>query len=286
MRRALVVGRRTETNGRLAAAFAQRGYRSTVGALGELSSPGPDDVVLVRLDVVSTLDGVEEGLWAVKRMRRTGAMLLNAPLSLLTAHDKLATALILARFGVPQPSTAHVREPRVPDNLEPPCVVKPRFGSWGRDVLRCQTPSELLACIDRLTHRRWFRRHGAIVQELVAPSGFDTRVVVARGEVVGAVERLALPGEWRTNVALGAVCRPVDPSPEASLTALRAAAALGVDMAGVDLVHNPNGDCLVLELNGAVDFTDEYALSGTDPFLAAVDALVRSRAEPALALAT
>jgi RimK family alpha-L-glutamate ligase len=284
--RALVVGSATETNARLAAALKERGYRSAVGVPGDLLSPRPEDVVLARLDVLPTLDGVEAGLWALKRVERAGATLLNGPLPLLTAHDKLATALALRRSGVPHPRTAHVREARVPKSFGPPYVVKPRFGSWGRDVFLCDTRRGLLACLDRLSRKRWFRRHGALVQELVLPTGRDLRVVVAGGQVVGAVERVALPGEWRTNVALGALRRQVEPTLEAQLTALRATASLGVDLAGVDLMTAPDGTHVVLEVNGAVDFTHEYGLTGSDPFLATVDALVPGTVQPTLALAT
>jgi RimK family alpha-L-glutamate ligase len=286
MRRAFVVGRSTETNARLAAAFAERGFRAYVGALTELPEPDLDDVVLARLDVLPTLDGVEDGLWALGRPRRRGATLLNSPLSLLSAHDKLATARILERSGIPHPVTTHVREPSTPQSFGAPYVIKPRFGSWGRDVFRCDTPTDLLDHLARLAHRRWFRRQGAIVQELVPGTGSDLRLVVAGGRVIGGVERLALPGEWRTNVSLGAIRRRVEPSREACSTALRAAVALGIDLAGVDLVRRPNGNYLVLEVNGAVDLTEEYGLSGTDPFLSAVDALVGAGADEALAAAT
>jgi glutathione synthase/RimK-type ligase-like ATP-grasp enzyme len=124
------------------------------------------------------------------------------------------------------------------------------------------------------------------VQELVSPAGLDLRVVVAARRVVGAVERIASPGEWRTNVALGAHRRPVDPDPEARMTALRAATSIGIDLAGVDLIVGPDGEYLVLEVNGAVDFTPEYGLSGSDPFLVAVDSLAGAFAEPALTVAT
>jgi RimK family alpha-L-glutamate ligase len=284
-RRAFVVGGGTETNIRLVSAFAAHGYRGAIAAPGHPIPVAAEDLVLARLDVLPTLDGVENGLRVLQRVGRAGATLLNRPRSLLGAHDKLATALLLGLSGVPHPATTHVREPRVPETITPPYVVKPRFGSWGRDVFRCETPTELLACLERLAHRRWFRRQGAIVQELVSPTGLDLRVVVAAGSVVGAVERIASPGEWRTNVALGAHRRPVDPDPEACMTALRAAASIGIDLAGIDLLAGPDG-YVVLEVNGAVDFTPEYGLSGSDPFLVAVDALAGGFAEPALRVAT
>jgi RimK family alpha-L-glutamate ligase len=285
-RRARLVGRPTETNMRLAGALTERGYRTTITTPGTALPVAPGELVLGRIDVLSSLDGVEDGLWALSAAERAGARLLNRPIAMLGAHDKLAIALLLGGSGVPHPRTAHVRETKVPAHLEPPFVVKPRFGNWGRDVYRCETTEELLAHLDAIAHRRWFRRQGALVQELVSPTGLDVRVVVADGHVVGAVERIALPGEWRTNVALGACRRPVDPPAAARLTALRAVAAVGIDLAGVDLLPGPNGSYLVLELNGAVDFNAEYGISGRDPFISVVDALTGETAKPRLALAT
>jgi glutathione synthase/RimK-type ligase-like ATP-grasp enzyme len=122
----------------------------------------------------------------------------------------------------------------------------------------------------------WFRRQGALVQALIPPQGYDLRIVVAGGEVVGAVERRARRGEWRTNVALGGRRRPVEPEPGARLVALTAASAVGADLVGVDLLPGPSGGYVALEVNGAVDFTPEYALDGSDVFEDAAAALLRA----------
>lgn len=276
--RALVLGRPTPTNEQLVAAFRASGFESAIHAPACTPRVGRGDVVLARLDVLPTLDGIEDGLRTLSRARRAGATVLNGPGALLNAHDKLATAVVLAHAGVRHPRTAHVSEPRAPQSFGPPYVVKPRFGSWGRDVVLCETTPELLRCLASLRHRRWFRKQGALVQELVPPTGLDLRIVVAGGRVVGAVERHAPSGEWRTNVAVGAQRRAVDPPPEARLTALGAVAAIGSDLAGVDLVTAPDGAYVVLEVNGAVEFTAEYAHRGVDPFFAAARALGFNRA--------
>jgi [lysine-biosynthesis-protein LysW]--L-2-aminoadipate ligase len=281
--RALVVATvETGTNMLLADAFAGLGYRSEIVMPGPQLTAGPGDVVLGRLDVRRTLDGVEDGLWELARLERSGAQLLNGPQALFAAHDKLATALMLARAGVPHPATAHVTEAKAPRSIVPPYVVKPRFGSWGCDVFKCETDDELEERLAELAERPWFRGLGAVVQELVPADGVDMRLVVAGGSVVGAIERVAAPGEWRTNVALGAVRRRVVPPTAARQVAVRAAAALGADLAGIDLLVDARGEYIVLEVNGAVDFTSEYAQDG-DVFSTAVRSLVPAASAAGLA---
>ena len=107
----------------------------------------------------------------------------------------------------------------------------------------------------------WYRAHGALVQELVPTLGFDLRIVVADDHVIGAISRVAAPGEWRTNVALGAERRQATPPPDACALALAAARATGASLVGVDLLPDGRGRWTVAEINGAVEFTSEYALA-------------------------
>jgi glutathione synthase/RimK-type ligase-like ATP-grasp enzyme len=91
--------------------------------------------------------------------------------------------------------------------------------------------------------------------------------------VIGAISRVAAPGEWRTNVALGAVRAPVfDPPSEACALAIAAAEAVDGQLVGVDLLPTPYGGYVVLELNGACDFTGEYSRED-DVFASAILAL-------------
>ena len=120
-------------------------------------------------------------------------------------------------------------------------MVKPRYGSWGKDVMICRDRAGLSRALLAIAARPWFVRHGALVQELVPPLGHDLRLVVAGGEVIGAIQRTAAAGEWRTNVALGAKREPVQPSPAAVRLALEAARAIGADLVGVDLLPTAPG---------------------------------------------
>ncbi len=262
------------TNERLRSAFAAAGARALVGP-GELADgrAGPGDVVVGRLDVRPSLDGIQPGLGRLRRLPDRGIRVVNDADALVATHDKLATALLLDAASVPQPRAAHLTGEDDSPGFEPPYVVKPRFGSWGRDVELCESRAELRACLLHLLRRPWFRRHGALVQELIPPRGFDLRLVVSAETVVGAVERVAAPGEWRTNVALGGTRRRASPPLDARSVAVAAAAAVNGEFVGVDLLPCADG-WRVVEINGAVDFTDDYALDRRDVFARAVEPFV------------
>ena len=179
----------------------------------------------------------------------------------------------------PHPRVGLVRSPEDALPVPPPLVVKPRFGSWGLDVFRCAGESEVRRLLRIVAERPWFRRHGALVQELVPSRYKDLRLLVAGNRVVGAVERVAAPGDWRTNVSLGGTRAPVDPDDEARGLAVAAAGAVGGDLVGVDLIPLATGGYVVLELNGAVDFDEDYALHRRDVFRETARALSLAAAE-------
>jgi [lysine-biosynthesis-protein LysW]---L-2-aminoadipate ligase len=281
MRVGIVAHRRTSTNAALARARPGTRVLAPAEALKKLREL---DIVIGRLDVAEALDGIEIGLWELARLRGAGVRVLNPPGALVAAHDKLATSRILAGAGIPHPRTVHVTSPTAALPFAPPVVVKPRFGSWGRDVVLCETATELRSVLEHDRNRRWFRAHGALVQELVPPVGHDLRLVVAGAGVVGAIRRVASPGEWRTNVALGATREPVTPPQAACEIAVAAARAIEADLVGVDLLPAPDGGHVVLELNGAVEFTQEYALQPGDVFEHVLAAILPA-SEPAASLA-
>lgn len=262
----LLAGRLTPTNVALHDAFRAVDREAFLLPLEDVARRATEqDVVLARLDVLPSLDGVEPGLGLLDELERTGVTLVNPSATLLTAHDKLATAFKLAAAGLPHPRTAHVGDDGLSAALRYPVVVKPRFGSWGRDVVRCDDERELAAALGDFAARPWFRRQGALVQELVPPMGYDVRVLVAAGQVVGAIQRVSAPGEWRTNIALGGRRLPIMPSSDACALAIEAAAAVHGGFVGVDLLPTRYG-YVVIELNGCVDFTPEYSFPGEDVF--------------------
>lgn len=263
MRFALIARRTTPTNEALAAAMVD-GLRweqmTPEQALGELA---PGDAVLGRLDVLPTLAGVDDGAWTLGALEARRVAVLNDAAALFATHDKLLTARLLRRAELPHPRTAHIRPDRPFPAVRPPVVVKPRFGSGGRCVTLCQDEEALCDTLARLSSVPWFKQQGVLVQELVPPQGYDLRILVAGRRIVGAVFRIAAEGEWRTNISLGGTRVPVgDPPQRACEIALAAARAAGAALVGVDLVQDGIGNWVVIELNGAVEFSREYAPDG------------------------
>jgi len=218
------------------------------------------DVALNRLDVSQQLDGVEEGLWIVNQLEAQGVRVFNRPPALLAAHDKLITARLLSAVGIPHPRTRRLHSATTLEGFSLPIVAKPRFGSWGRDVELCGDRRALDDYIRRMQRKAWWRT-GGVIQELVPPRSSDLRIIVSADEVVGAAVRIAAPGEWRTNVALGARSTSTTPPADACELALAATRRLGIDLAGVDLLRDEDG-WVVLEVNGAVEIRAHYSLGG------------------------
>ena len=276
MRFALVALRSTPTNESLVLADAGGEHWEPMTPEEALSRLRPGDAALGRLDVLPSLDGIDDGMWALSALQARGVTVLNDASALFATHDKLLTARLLRRVGLPHPRTAHVRPDRPFPAVRPPVVVKPRFGSGGKAVTWCTDEDALVDTLSSLSSSPWFEQQGVLVQELVPLQGYDLRILVAAGRVVGAIFRIAADGEWRTNVALGGARRPVaDPPPAACELALSAARAAGTALVGVDLVPDAHGGWTIIELNGAVEFSREYR-TDADVFECVAAELVRS----------
>ncbi|MBN3807461.1 RimK family alpha-L-glutamate ligase, partial [Paraburkholderia sp. Ac-20336] len=120
-------------------------------------------------------------------------------------------------------------------------------------------------------------RQVAYLQRYVAGGrpGFDWRVLVIGGRAVAAMRRVGGKG-WIHNFAQGATCEPAELDPLLARTAVQAAAALGLDYAGVDLIPNPDDAArpLVLEVNGVAAWRGLQSVTRFDIAAALVDDLL------------
>jgi RimK family alpha-L-glutamate ligase len=230
--------------------------RSEVDEHGDLHVLGPEGVVLDALDLLlirglprGSLEQVIFRVDALHVLAQHGVHCVNSPRSIERTVDKSWASAVLAGAGVPTPPTIvcerYNEAMQAFERLGGDVVVKPLFGAMGNGIVRVE---------DRDLARRVFRalaleRPVYYVQRTIAPAGRrDLRVLVLAGEVAGAMERVT--DSWRANIAHGARARPVALSEAERSVALAAAAALEADVAGVDLLVAPDGEIVVLEVNG------------------------------------
>ncbi|MCC7361549.1 MAG: RimK family alpha-L-glutamate ligase [Anaerolineales bacterium] len=223
-----------------------------LGPASQLDSAGQSlddfDVVLVRLIPRGSLEQLIFRLDALHLLAARAVRVVNSPTALERTVDKYYTSGLLAQAGLPTPRTL-VCESRAAAlaafaELGRDVIVKPLFGSMGLGLARLQDEAVAYRVFQALE----LERAVYYVQETIPHPGRDLRAFVIGGQVVAAMARVA-PG-WRTNLAQGARPEPVNLTPEQTDLCLRAAAAVGADYAGVDLLPAADGSLYVLEVNG------------------------------------
>ncbi|MFB6156042.1 MAG: RimK family alpha-L-glutamate ligase [Haloferacaceae archaeon] len=229
---------------------------------GEVRLSPDVDVIANRL-LLSNTDQPSEELGLAQTLSGIRPM-LNAPEATARAAHKTAAAVSLVNDGIPVPKTAfaldtdqlnHLRE-----EFGPEVVYKTAIGTHGGGAWKVLTT-------DTLTARVGKRR--AFLQELVGRAGErprDLRVYVVGDQVIGAMFRYAVEGDWRTNVALGGIVEDATDSTTEEVLDLarRAASTLGLDYAGVDLIEGDDG-WYVLEVNPTAGFKGLYQATDRSP---------------------
>jgi tetrahydromethanopterin:alpha-L-glutamate ligase len=237
-----------------------------------------DDVraydVLLTPRALGDFGDAEAQLEIYRAIAETGVPLVNDVGALLAALDKLRGSWALARACVPTPRAVlaqHLRDAaRALDEMGV-AVVKPLYGSLGRGVERVARGDDA-----RLAAR--LAERGAIYLQEFVDATLDVRAFVVGREVVGAIARRPPPGEFRSNLELGADARAVMLDGRTAAVAVAAARALGLDYAGVDLrIADGARGALVIEVNGTPSFRGVERATGRDVAAAIVDhALARA----------
>jgi [lysine-biosynthesis-protein LysW]--L-2-aminoadipate ligase len=185
-----------------------------------------------------------------------------------TCSNKLATSIALANAKVPTPRTllalTSEAAEEAAEKLGFPLVLKPFTGSWGRMVTVVRDRATLQSLIEykeELANPQ--EQHMYYMQEYVRRPPRDIRAIVAGDTIVACVHRIAPPGEWRTNVARGAVSKAFKPDSELKEIILKAAEAVGGGILGVDAMEPASG-YLVHEVNNTVEFKGAQSAVDTD----------------------
>jgi ribosomal protein S6--L-glutamate ligase len=219
------------------------------------------DAVIPRIGASVTFYGTA----VLRQFEMMGVYALNKSEPILRARDKLRCMQMLAQQGIGLPSTVFGDNPDDTADLlnllgPPPHVVKLVEGTQGTGVVLAEKPSASRSVIEA------FRGLYAnfIVQEFIREAkGADVRAFVVGGKVIAAMKRQALAGEFRSNLHRGGKAEATKLTATETEAALRAAAVMGLSLAGVDLLRSKRGP-LVLEVNSSPGLEGIEGATGFD----------------------
>lgn len=219
------------------------------------------DAVIPRIGTSSTFYGTA----VLRQLEMMGVYTPNSSDAVLRARDKLRSLQILAAQGIDMPVTVFGDNPDDTADVlallgEPPHVIKLNEGTQGTGVVLAEKRSASQSVIEA------FRGLYAnfLVQEFIAEAkGCDLRCFVVGKKVVAAMQREASPGEFRANLHRGGRALAAELSVDEKRIAVQAAGALGLGVAGVDLLRSNRGP-LLLEVNASPGLEGIEAATGVD----------------------
>lgn len=214
---------------------------------------------LAKPDLIIPRTGSETTYFTLAVLRhfeRLGVAMVNSPSAVEAVADKLQTLQILSSASLPIPKTILAKFPVDVDLVEReigfPVVVKTLRGTRGEGVLLCPSREQFHDVANILAAAR----SGAdflFQQYIKASHGRDVRVLVVHGRAVAAMLRKSTDGGFKSNISLGGVGVALDPPPALAELAVRTAALLQLDVAGVDILFDESG-YRICEANSAPGF--------------------------------
>ena len=206
------------------------------------------DAIIPRIGASVTFYGTA----VVRQFEMMGIFSAVESEALIRSRDKLRSLQVLARAGVGLPKTIFTNYAKDVDHLiesvgGAPLVLKLLEGTQGLGVVLAEThnaATSILEAFNGLKAR-------VIAQQFIKESdGADIRVFIVDGVVVGAMKRQGKEGEFRSNLHRGGSASIIELSDEEELTAIKAAKAMKLGVAGVDMLQSSSGP-LVLEVNSS-----------------------------------
>ncbi|MBX3699303.1 MAG: 30S ribosomal protein S6--L-glutamate ligase [Dokdonella sp.] len=219
------------------------------------------DAVIPRIGSSITFYGTA----VLRQFEMMGVYTPNSSDAVLRSRDKLRSLQLLARQGIDLPMTVFGDYPDDTADLlqmlgDPPHVIKLNEGTQGQGVLLAEKRSASQGMIEA------FRGLYAnfVVQEFIGEAGGgDLRCFVVGNRIAAAMHRQAPEGDFRANLHRGGSAAPVTLSTQETEVALRAAAIMGLGVAGVDLLRSRRGP-LVLEVNSSPGLEGIEEATGID----------------------
>ncbi len=212
------------------------------------------DIIIPRIATNLTKYGTS----IVRQFEMQNVLTTNSSIAIVRSRDKLRSIQLLAKAGVGIPKTVFAREAAdLDDVLEQvggaPVIIKVARGTHGNGVVLAETRKAAKAVMQAF----YVEGVSFVVQEFVAESaGVDIRAFVVNGKVVASMMRQSLDDDFRSNIHQGGQGIPIKLTDEERKTAQKAAKAMGLSIAGVDMMRSQKGP-LVLEVNASPGFSIE-----------------------------
>ncbi len=219
------------------------------------------DAVIPRIGASVTRYGTA----VLRQFEMMGAYTPNPSDAILRSRDKLRAHQMLAATGIDMPVTVFGDNPDDTQDLlsmlgPPPHVVKLNEGTQGTGVILTEKASASRGVVEAL--RGLYANF--LVQEFIGEAdGADLRCFVVGDRVVAAMRRTAAEGDFRSNLHLGGTAEAAVADEREQQVAVRSAHALGLSVAGVDLIRSARGP-LVLEVNSTPGLEGIEAVCGVD----------------------
>lgn len=209
------------------------------------------DAVIPRIGASITFYGTA----LLRHLETMGMYTVNESIAISRSRDKFRALQLLARKGIPMPLTGFAQSPDDTENLismvgGAPLVIKLLEGTQGKGVILADSHQSAVSIINAFKEMS----QNILVQEFIEESrGTDIRCFVIGDKVVAAVKRQAKEGEFRANFHQGGKAVKVTLTSQERTIAIAAAKAMGLKVAGVDLIRSNHGP-LVLEINSSPGF--------------------------------
>lgn len=205
------------------------------------------------------------GTAVVRQFEMMGVFTAVESQALVRSRDKLRSLQILSRAGLGLPKTVFTNYSKDVERIikevgGTPVIIKLLEGTQGLGVVLAENKKAAISVVEAFNGLK----ARVIVQEFIKEAkGADIRAFVVDGHVVGAMKRQAKEGEFRSNLHRGGTSEVIELSHEEEIAAIKAAAALKLGVAGVDILQSERGP-LIIEVNSSPGLEGIEAATGVD----------------------
>jgi ribosomal protein S6--L-glutamate ligase len=219
------------------------------------------DAIIPRIGASVTFYGTA----VLRQFEMGGSFAVNESVSITRSRDKLRSLQLLSKKGIGLPVTGFAHSTKMTENLiemvgGAPLVIKMLEGTQGKGVVLAENKKAAESVIEML---RGLDAHFLVQEYIKEAGGADIRCFVIGDKVVASMKRQGAEGEFRSNLHRGGSAELIKITPEERSTAIRASKAMGLNIAGVDLLRSNHGP-LVMEVNSSPGLEGIEKATGKD----------------------